>query len=245
MAAGWLQGGFSTAYGRPGAVNKGSAAGGHGATGLQSHSARPPQTPLTPPATPLCPPSTPLRPLSSPLLPPCARQVKEGMAKVVEGVNFATRGVRLLVSDVGSAGRLFWRAVTGAANCWNCAWRRTQHSRYSCVLEAWPAARTCLRAWSCVRLVRAARVGGVGRPGPAPPHGKLLPALALAAQLQPPLPAPPALEPYRLQPAAGSKTKQCRTSRPVLTPCRAAMLLTPPRPALRPTKPLPNPLFLS
>ncbi len=40
-------------------------------------------------------------------------QVKEGIAKIVEGVNFGTRGVRLLVSDVGSAGRLFWRAATG------------------------------------------------------------------------------------------------------------------------------------
>ncbi|GAB4813221.1 hypothetical protein N2152v2_000267 [Parachlorella kessleri] len=39
-------------------------------------------------------------------------QVKEGIAKIVEGVNFGTRGVRLLVSDVGSAGRLFWRAAT-------------------------------------------------------------------------------------------------------------------------------------
>lgn len=40
-------------------------------------------------------------------------QFKEGVAKVVEGVNFGTRGVRLLVSDTGSAGRLFWRALMG------------------------------------------------------------------------------------------------------------------------------------
>jgi hypothetical protein len=41
-------------------------------------------------------------------------QLKESLAKVEEGLQFASRGCRLMVSDVGNAGRLFARAATGA-----------------------------------------------------------------------------------------------------------------------------------
>jgi len=40
-------------------------------------------------------------------------QVKTATGKVREGVAFGVRGVRLLASDIGSAGGLFWRAVRG------------------------------------------------------------------------------------------------------------------------------------
>jgi hypothetical protein len=40
-------------------------------------------------------------------------QVKTTTGKVREGVAFGVRGVRLLASDIGSAGGLFWRAVRG------------------------------------------------------------------------------------------------------------------------------------
>lgn len=42
-------------------------------------------------------------------------------AQVVDGVLFGVRGVRLLLADIGNAGQLFWRAVSGeftwAASC--------------------------------------------------------------------------------------------------------------------------------
>lgn len=40
-------------------------------------------------------------------------QIREGVVKVVDGVLFGVRGVKLLLSDCGSAGKLFWRAVRG------------------------------------------------------------------------------------------------------------------------------------
>lgn len=40
-------------------------------------------------------------------------QVKEARAKLVEGVLFGARGIRLLSSDVATSIRLFWRAVIG------------------------------------------------------------------------------------------------------------------------------------
>lgn len=39
----------------------------------------------------------------------------EGLGKIREGARFVTRGVRLLGSDVSSAGRLFYRAGAGAS----------------------------------------------------------------------------------------------------------------------------------
>eukprot|EP00887_Chlorella_sp_A99_P006091 scaffold22.g6091.t1 len=39
-------------------------------------------------------------------------QAQEGVAKIVDGVLFGVRGCRLLLTDIGSAGRLFWRAVS-------------------------------------------------------------------------------------------------------------------------------------
>lgn len=45
-------------------------------------------------------------------LPP--EQIKEGAVKIVDGVLFGVRGVKLLGSDVGSASKIFWRAVRGA-----------------------------------------------------------------------------------------------------------------------------------
>ena len=39
----------------------------------------------------------------------------EGAGKIREGIGFFTRGVRLLGSDVSSAGRLFYRAGAGAS----------------------------------------------------------------------------------------------------------------------------------
>ena len=44
----------------------------------------------------------------------CA-QVRESYTKVVDGVLFGVRGVKLLFQDIGSAGKLFWRAVRGEA----------------------------------------------------------------------------------------------------------------------------------
>lgn len=41
-------------------------------------------------------------------------QLDEGLAKVREGVVFLGRGVKLLGSDVGNSGRLFWKAASGA-----------------------------------------------------------------------------------------------------------------------------------
>ena len=41
--------------------------------------------------------------------------VGEGVGKIREGVGFFSRGVRLLGSDVSSAGRLFYRAGAGAS----------------------------------------------------------------------------------------------------------------------------------
>jgi len=40
--------------------------------------------------------------------------VKESTNKISDGINFFTRGMRLLGSDVGSAGRMFMRAAVGA-----------------------------------------------------------------------------------------------------------------------------------
>ncbi|KAL4443418.1 hypothetical protein ABPG75_011155 [Micractinium tetrahymenae] len=40
-------------------------------------------------------------------------QIREGVVKIVDGVLFGVRGVKLLLSDIGSAGKLFWRAVRG------------------------------------------------------------------------------------------------------------------------------------
>ncbi|KAI3427991.1 hypothetical protein D9Q98_006379 [Chlorella vulgaris] len=40
-------------------------------------------------------------------------QIREGVVKVVDGVLFGVRGVKLLFADIGSAGKLFWRAVRG------------------------------------------------------------------------------------------------------------------------------------
>lgn len=42
-------------------------------------------------------------------------QVKEAIRKLQEGVEFGTRGVRLMGSDVGGAARMFWRAALGTA----------------------------------------------------------------------------------------------------------------------------------
>lgn len=44
---------------------------------------------------------------------PQTEQIKEGAVKIVDGVLFGVRGVKLLLADVGSAGKLFWRAVRG------------------------------------------------------------------------------------------------------------------------------------
>ncbi|PRW56758.1 LETM1 and EF-hand domain-containing anon- mitochondrial [Chlorella sorokiniana] len=40
-------------------------------------------------------------------------RVRESVTKVVDGVLFGVRGVKLLFQDIGSAGKLFWRAVRG------------------------------------------------------------------------------------------------------------------------------------
>lgn len=40
-------------------------------------------------------------------------QIREGVVKIVDGVLFGVRGIKLLLSDIGSAGKLFWRAVRG------------------------------------------------------------------------------------------------------------------------------------
>lgn len=39
--------------------------------------------------------------------------MRESVTKVVDGVLFGVRGVKLLFQDIGSAGKLFWRAVRG------------------------------------------------------------------------------------------------------------------------------------
>lgn len=44
-------------------------------------------------------------------------QVQEGVTKVVDGVLFGVRGIKLLFTDIGSMGRLFWRAVNGEQGC--------------------------------------------------------------------------------------------------------------------------------
>ena len=51
--------------------------------------------------------------------------------KIVDGVTFGVRGVKLLLADIGAAGKLFWRAVRGefnAAQRCSVAWR--------CMLQA-------------------------------------------------------------------------------------------------------------
>jgi LETM1-like protein len=40
-------------------------------------------------------------------------QIRQAVSTITEAVNFGTRGVRLLGSDAGAAGRLFWRALLG------------------------------------------------------------------------------------------------------------------------------------
>jgi hypothetical protein len=40
-------------------------------------------------------------------------QIRESVVKVVDGVSFGVRGVKLLFADIGAAGKLFWRAVRG------------------------------------------------------------------------------------------------------------------------------------
>ena len=40
-------------------------------------------------------------------------QVREAVGKVTEGVQFFTRGIRLLGSDCNNCGRLFYRAALG------------------------------------------------------------------------------------------------------------------------------------
>ncbi len=40
-------------------------------------------------------------------------QLRQAISTITEAVNFGTRGVRLLGSDAGAAGRLFWRALLG------------------------------------------------------------------------------------------------------------------------------------
>lgn len=40
-------------------------------------------------------------------------QMRQAVSTITEAVNFGTRGVRLLGSDAGAAGRLFWRALLG------------------------------------------------------------------------------------------------------------------------------------
>ncbi len=43
-------------------------------------------------------------------------QLKEAVRKLQEGVEFGTRGVRLMGSDVAGAARMFWRAALGTCN---------------------------------------------------------------------------------------------------------------------------------
>lgn len=40
-------------------------------------------------------------------------QIRQAISTTTEAINFGTRGVRLLGSDAGAAGRLFWRALLG------------------------------------------------------------------------------------------------------------------------------------
>lgn len=40
-------------------------------------------------------------------------QIREAVGKVTEGVQFFTRGIRLLGSDCNNCGRLFYRAALG------------------------------------------------------------------------------------------------------------------------------------
>lgn len=40
-------------------------------------------------------------------------QTRQSVGKIIDGINFGVRGVRLLGADVGAAGRLFWRALLG------------------------------------------------------------------------------------------------------------------------------------
>lgn len=42
-------------------------------------------------------------------------QLKEAVRKLQEGVEFGTRGVRLLGSDVAGSARMFWRAALGTS----------------------------------------------------------------------------------------------------------------------------------
>lgn len=48
---------------------------------------------------------------------PHGPQIREGVVKIVDGVLFGVRGVKLLLSDIGSCGKLFWRAVRGECPC--------------------------------------------------------------------------------------------------------------------------------
>ena len=61
-------------------------------------------------------------------------QVREGVVKVGDGVTFGVRGVKLLMADVGAAGKLFWRAVRGACCVQQCGWEGGQAGRLAAVL---------------------------------------------------------------------------------------------------------------
>ena len=69
--------------------------------------------PGIPPPTLMCCLSHPAPAPAPPARCSPAPQIKDGSVKVVDGVLFGVRGVKLLLADVGAAGKLFWRAVRG------------------------------------------------------------------------------------------------------------------------------------
>ena len=74
------------------------------------------------------------------------RQVREGVTKVVDGVLFGVRGVKLLFQDIGSAGKLFWRAVRGEWRGVGAGGRLTGVQQPRC---AWAAAAAVLPCPCC------------------------------------------------------------------------------------------------
>lgn len=99
-----------------------------------------------------------------------ATQVREGVVKIADGVLFGVRGMKLLFGDIGSAGKLFWRAVRGE---WPPAPAAASH-RCCCVCCAKPL------VWYTSRRARATHLPAAlpasqPRPRPRAAGGTLKP----------------------------------------------------------------------
>ena len=94
-------------------------------------------------------------------LPPHRSQIREGVVKIVDGVLFGVRGVKLLFSDIGSAGKLFWRAVRGESRLLRGGW---EGRRFKGSVRL----RACLPPWQPLLLLGPLDAAPCCPP-PAPP----------------------------------------------------------------------------